>query len=268
MAAQPALPNVFVPIRRQLAFDDLGAIGRGASAARSVLAENGQLYLIKGPTLTPQFPYVAANELIATELAGLLGLPILDCCVIEMAGTLYFGSTWMPPGTFDPALTEAAFQQCDNRERAYDVTVFDAWVYNIDRHQENLVVRRIPGKDGAPERLLLLLNDHSHCVVPPPNTPASLAAKIGEPLQSCVRSELHFVRNSIVDLHKLSRALDTIERLSDDLIRAVVQSVPEPLLSVEDGLRIAAFLIQRKACLRQVLRDGRHLLPRLEGGHL
>lgn len=72
--------------------DDYGEVGQGASRAHYVLAENGNEYIIKGPALTPNHQFVAANELVAARIAGALGLPLLEFCVVELSGKLYFGA--------------------------------------------------------------------------------------------------------------------------------------------------------------------------------
>jgi len=138
--------------------DDLGAIGRGASAAHYVLAENGIEYIIKGPSFTPQHPYVAANELLAALIARQLGLPILDFAVVQMGQDLFFASAFMQGGTFHPQIRTDLFDRCENKERVYGMLVFDAWICNIDRHDGNLLVRTT--RRGGQEHTTLLLNDH------------------------------------------------------------------------------------------------------------
>src|SRR5713226_7424324 len=164
--------------------DDLGPVGKGASGARYVSAENGTEYLIKGPSLKlkstghPEHPHVAANELIAAGLARLLGLPTLDSRIVEMRGQLFFASVWMPAGTFYDPITAELFNGCANRDRTYGLVVFDAWLCNTDRHGGNLLVRRAGIPDNGGERLSLLLNDHSHCLVLPGKTVEALVARL------------------------------------------------------------------------------------------
>src|ERR1700730_12500782 len=105
--------------------EDYGPIGKGASAAHTCLAENGIEYLIKGPAFASGHPYVAVNELIAVQLADLLGLPVLDHRIVEMNGHLFFASHYMQPGTFYQQTDQALFDQCENRERVYDLVALD-----------------------------------------------------------------------------------------------------------------------------------------------
>src|SRR5262249_12291042 len=163
-------------LKRVSVVDDYGPVGRGASAARYVLAVNGNEYIAKGPSLCPGHRYVAANEFIAASLAGCLGLPVLDFCILEMNGHLFFGSTWMQYTSFAPQISEDLFNRCENRGRVYDLVVFDSWVCNVDRHHENLVVRCAKKRTNGGDHHLMILNDHSHCLVPPGQTPANLPA--------------------------------------------------------------------------------------------
>lgn len=253
--------------RRMLVIDDYGPIGRGVSQAHYVRAENGNEYLIKGPALFPAHHYVAANELIAAGLGQLLGLPILDYQVLDMGGKLYFGSSYMQMPSFYDHVDEDLFNRCQNRGRVYDLVAFDAWVCNKDRHAGNLLVRRSQSRRDGQESLTLLLNDHSHCLVLPGQTPSHLTTLIGTPPTNYIR--LHFVRDAIVSTQLLSAALDAVDALSDDRIVGVVRAVPEDFLPPQDIASIEAFLLSRKSELRRVFRDsGCNGFPRLQGGSL
>ena len=109
----PSSPVGFVKV-----VEDYGPIGRGASKAHYVLAENGSNYIVKGPTLTPEHPYVAANEIITASLAEQLGLPVLDSRIALLGDTFVFASAYMSEGTFYPDTTESLFNMCSNRDRA------------------------------------------------------------------------------------------------------------------------------------------------------
>jgi hypothetical protein len=160
--------------------DDYGKVGEGATNARYVLAENGNEYLIKGPSLVAGHPTVAANEWIAARLADSLGLPVLDFRLVTMGGNLFFASTWMQRPSFSPAITEDLLVKCENKERIYDVVVFDAWLCNLDRHAHNLVVRKLE-RDVNSKRHWLLLNDHSHLLVSP-LIPSTSAGRVPRPI--------------------------------------------------------------------------------------
>lgn len=240
--------------------DDYGQLEEGASNARYVLAENGEEYIIKGPSLIPEHPTVGANEWIAAQLAVALGLPVLDHRLVAMGGRLFFASAWMQKPTFSPALDAELFRRCQNRDRAYGVVVFDSWLINQDRHGNNLLVRH--SRNGEH---LLMLNDHSHLLVSPlgPTKAEDLLASLADPPGRFVR--LPFIRDGITDPSQLRAALDQIEGLSDAEVQSAVNSTPQELLSSAEQEIYADFLLQRRDCLREVLHNGSAAFPNLKG---
>jgi hypothetical protein len=240
--------------------DDYGEVGKGASRAHTVLAENGEDYIIKGPSFVPEHPTVAANEWIAAQLADALGLPVLDYRIVTMGGSLFFASTWMQKPTFMPAIDAETFQKCENRQRAYGVVVFDCWLVNRDRHSENLIVRT--SRQG---NRLMILNDHSHLLVSPsePTKMSELQGSVKAPPAPFVW--LPFLRDAITDPSEIRQVLDQIDALSEDFIRSVVSGTPEQLLSTADQAIYADFLVERRACLREVMQTGSAVFPKLEG---
>lgn len=240
--------------------DDYGPIGEGASQARSVLAENGEEYIIKGPSLVPEHPTVGANEWIAARLAEALGLPVLDHRLVTMGGEIFFASAWMQKPTFYPAIDAELFNRCENRDRVYGVVVFDTWLINQDRHGANLVVRNAKGGNH-----LMILNDHSHLLVSPlgPHTTEELMGWVDAPPERFIR--LPFVRDSIADPAEVRAVIDRIEALSETQIRAAVNSTPTALLAVAEQGVYGDFLVERRACLREVIHSGSAAFPNLEG---
>jgi hypothetical protein len=245
--------------------DDYGAIGLGTAQAHSVLAENLQEYLVKGPTLTPGHAYGAANEYIAAHLADQLGLPLLDYRILQAGNTFFFGSSLMPSGTFYPAITNDLFSRCANRDRVYALVVFDVWLCNIDRHDENLIVRT--QVRGGRTRFTMVPNDHDRCLVLPGETPADLANKLTwDFAYPFVR--LPFIREAIADARRLREAIDSVEGVTDTAIHGVVASLPEPLLPLADRPSVEAFLMNRRSRLRAVFRAGRRFFGSLGEGEL
>ncbi len=242
---------------------DYGPIGRGASNARYIEATDGKEYLIKGPSLAPDNPMVGANELIAVRLAEQLGLPVLGHAVVERAGAWFFASNWMDSSRFSPALDKELFAKCENRDCVYLAIVFDAWLINKDRHNENLVARRI-NRTGPPQHALLL-NDHSHLLVSPsgPTEISELMGQLDLPASRYVW--LDFLRESIRGVTRLREALSTVEQVSDDEIKAIVDLTPDPLLSPTDKRAYADFLSQRRSRLRAVMQKEPSPFPNLKG---
>ncbi len=246
--------------------EDYGAIGKGFSAARYVLAENGQEYIIKGPSLLPPdrpHPYVAANELITAKMAQLLGLSVLGYTVVEWDGELFFASDYMKASSYYAFITKELLESCLNRDLVYELVAFDTWLCNIDRHQENLVVRRRRTRRG-PDQRLLLLNDHSHCLMVPGLTPARLYELLGTTPAQYLR--LDFVRDAIIDPTRLREAIDAIRLMEDGRIRAELQGVPEAFLPRDERPLVEEFLLKRKAGLLAVFKAATWDFPNLQGG--
>lgn len=242
---------------------DYGPIGRGASNARYIEATDGKEYLIKGPSLAPDNPMVGANELVAVRLAERLGLPVLGHAVVERGGEWFFASNWMDSSRFSPALDKELFAKCENRDCVYGTVVFDAWLINKDRHNENLVARRI--NRTSPPRHALLLNDHSHLLVSPsgPTGIAGLMGHLDRPASGFVW--LDFLRASISAVTSLRGALTAIEQLSDKEVESIVDSTPDVLLSPSDKRIYADFLNQRRTRLRAVMQKEPSPFPNLKG---
>lgn len=239
-------------------WDDYGAIGVGASRAHYVLAENGNEYIIKGPTFTPDHQYVAANELVAARIAGTLGLPVLDHAIIQMGGRFFFGGSWMQKPTFYPNTTSDLFLKCGNKDRIYDVLVFDVLVCNVDRHSGNLLVRRT--KDN---RHLLLMNDHSHCLVLPGESPSVLAGRVAAPCSPYLGPS--YAREAITDPARLRQAIELLTSLEDDAILKMVQSMPDEFLSQSERTLYSTFLCNRRDRLGSLVSSSLTSFPRLKG---
>lgn len=238
---------------------DFGQV-EGASRAHYVRASNGSEYLIKGPLFTPEHPTVAGNEWVAAQLAGALGLPMLDYRIVQMGGNLFFASAWMQERSFAPGADAQLFGRCSNQELAYNVVVFDAWLINKDRHAQNLVVR-LPLRGD--DRYLLILNDHSHLLVNPqePRTPDRLSSRLDTSPGPYV--SLPFVRESIESGERLDSAIGAVEGLPEATIRHAVQSAPMQLLPQPHRDAYERFLIERRERLRAVFHDHKDEFPNL-----
>jgi len=263
---QNPLPDInrFNSEPRLSILDDFGQMrNAGACLAHTVLAENGQQYIIKGPKLTPQMPYVAANEYIAASLARLLGLPVLDFCLAELGDQLFFASLAMPDQTFYQITTEDLFLRCENVERVYALLIFDAWICNEDRHERNLLVRRVPAT-GNQERLLLLLNDHSHCLMDPCSGVSPLPDRLSSSVSRYCR--LDFLRSSIKVAARLSSELEAVERIKSAKISEAVHATPDDWLRQDEKDAVEAFLLERRTRLRSILAHERSSFSNLGSG--
>lgn len=256
-------PERIEPVDYLRLIDDYGYIGDGVTMARGASAENGQDYLIKGPSLHESGAQFAANEWIVAELAEKLGLPILDHCIACRGSNLFFASSLMPERSFYPQANDNLIKMCSNVERVYDVVVLDTFICNTDRHEGNLIIRRHKPRGSNTEDYRLILNDHSHALCRPPVTPDRLQAHLG-------RSPRYFIkipslRNTIVEYHLLKAAIQRVQALSTATIRSVVRSTPEAFLSPDGLTYTERFLLQRQEELEAVFDSDLEFFDRLQG---
>ena len=247
--------------------DDYGPIGSGASEARTVLAENGQEYIVKGPSLVPAHPHVAANEYVAARLARAIGLPILDFTIVELAGERLFASAWMSPGTFHLQTTEELFDRCENRDRVYDLVVFDVWICNTDRHAANLLVREVRPRGAAEPRLQLLCNDHSHCLVCPSEQASILSERLDSPPSAHV--SIDYVLGAITEASRLRAALDRVGEVPEITIEAAFAEMPATFVpSAQEAQLMRDYLLERRVRLTTLFQTHRATFPNLDEGQL
>ena len=242
-------------------YEDHGPIGEGVCKAHHVWAENGQEYIAKGPTFSSEHAYAAANEYIAYRLADYLGLPILGGRLLQAGTDFFFGSDWMPKGTWYDRMDEGLFNRCANMHRTYEIVAFDVWLCNVDRHSRNLVARQLG------QALTMLMNDHSHCLVAPGELPEHLAQRVSRWLPSEI-VDLPYVRAAVSQAHLLSAAIGSIEGVSDGLIAAVVASLPPVLLPSGEHSHLLQFIISRRDKLRAMFEADRAYFRNLQGGAL
>lgn len=247
-----------------LVWDDHGPVGKGASEARHVTAENGQDYIAKGPAICPTAPRVAPNELISVQLASILGLPVLDSCLLRWGEDLAFGSAWMNDGTWTDAISEEILSQCVNAFRLSGMVAFDVWVANLDRSHRNIVTRtqgrRVAGK---PPSRTLILNDHSHSILAPHLDVTDIPQIDAYPLERFVPLEL--VRTSLTSASDLSRAIAAVEGVDESLIHAAIEAVPGQWLDAPRKGILEQWLVRRRGQVRNIISRGCHLFPNLGG---
>jgi Phosphatidylinositol 3- and 4-kinase len=264
-AEQTQLPVMPPPILRVV--DDYGPVGTGASQARIVLAENSQEYIVKGPSFVPSHPHVAANEYVAARLARAIGLPVLDFTIVDLAGAQLFASACMTAGTFHAQTTEDLFNRCENRDRVYDLVVFDVWLRNTDRHHENLLVREVRPRNAENPRLHLLCNDHGHCLVCPNEQATVLAEKLDAPPAETVK--LGFVINAITETSRLAAALARVSAVDDGIIEAAFAEMPATFVpSAQEAGLMRDYLFDRRARLANVFQTHRATFSSLDEGEL
>jgi hypothetical protein len=244
--------------------DDYGPIGGdGMMNARHVLAANGSEYVIKGPTTSPGYKYVGANELICAKLAKGLGLPVLEHDLLQDDNKLFFGSLHMRTSDFYQELTPGLFARCINAQVVYLMVAFDTWVCNNDRHEENLIARRLSTGPGV-ERLLLICNDHSNALL---HTVRPSGLKMFD-MSMAEAVLVPFVRDFLTDAGLFRAELNKVIQYPRSLIKSAVQAVPTQWLGPREKSQVEDFLISRQGRLLSNVRASLACLPRMSPDQL
>lgn len=78
------------------------------------------------------------NELVAMRLGQLMGLPIPPGVIVENDGKTFYCSAHVSAASGDLPNADLERFAADKEDDACGVMVFDAWIANCDRHDENL----------------------------------------------------------------------------------------------------------------------------------
>lgn len=201
----------------------------------------------------PDAPNVVFNEFVCARLAAMLGLPVPPGVLAKRDdGTLVFVSLRVGKKGDRPPPVIPARLIADHPDVAAGVVAFDCWVYNDDRHDEN--VAYLPTL-GPP-----VVFDHDHALLGEmPTTPDELLARRDTPcVERClppeIESEEHFVP-----------WCDQIAALDEGRIRGVCSlaaaaGVTTPELATAAG----DFLVYRKDKVRGMLRASSDAFPKIQ----
>jgi hypothetical protein len=219
----------------------------GTARGRLVTADDGRDYVVKGPRLAPEQPYVAANELLCGLLADALGLPILSFAVMDWAGDLLFARPWVPTPPWRLRISTGHVRQAVNRSDVYGLALFDAWVLNGDRHTASFALKTT---NGAGPRIMLF--DHSQCPVAPGSQASDLLAHVADPISRYVQLDL--LRDAITNTRLLTGAIANFVDITDDRIGELVRAVPTQMLPhASDRDSLIEFLAARRDRLEQLV---------------
>jgi hypothetical protein len=219
-------------------------VGKGATQSVHV----GVAGIAKGNKPGP--PSTVANELIASRLAGVLLLPIPPGFLIELEGEPHFVSLNfnLAGQELPPADGQAVIAH--DQHIAVGVVLFDAWIVNHDRHEQNLSHDQIGKK--------IQIFDHSH-------------ALMGTGRQHLVNSENvpaignHFVARELKSLAGMHEWHKRMMSVPEYYIRSVVMDAasPELGLSSDDAKFCADFLVQRRVKLIEIFKANPLSLPKV-----
>jgi len=192
-----------------------------------------------------QGPQPLAVELVATQLAGWFGLPILDHAVIEIDSDVdeiplaRGGMAESGPAFVTRAVTATPWGgdsdelgNVVNKEDFGRLVVFDNWLLNCDRHPpdsttrkpnyDNVLLEVLSNKKNSDLRLLAM--DHTHCLTCGRDLDTKVATidRIqDERLYGMFPGFVPFVRQEVVQA--AAHKLETVDR---SMVEAIVSLIP------------------------------------------
>jgi hypothetical protein len=244
---------------------DYGEVGKGVSSAHHVALADDSEWIIKGPVLSPNNPFVGVNELIAAQLASLLRLPVLKFRLVRYKERICFASAWLKRDQFD-FMTPSLLTDCWNRDHLHGGVSFDSWILNEDRHLGNLLARRVATGLHVGE-VELLFNDHSHALLAPPAKPFHLAGKAQEPDRK-YRPKASAICECVNSRTLLVEAVERIEGMSAADIEGCVRNTPHEWLNGRQKQQVAEFLVLRRTEVRNSFRSTLPIYAAMNGGSL
>lgn len=251
-----------VPLIGQIQLpDDYVRRDGGSRTAVSLRASDQSDYYCKGPSLTPDHPYIGINEFLGGRLARLAGLPTRPPELIIWEGELFTGVEILPNDRkMSGNLSVDVWARLDNApDIAYGVVAFDTWIMNEDRHDGNWLGAVTSATNGT-----FLVVDHDLALLGQGRSLSEFRARAGLPVgTNFVRSET--IRSAVVSRAQLQEAVDSIARLNDAAIAAEVAHLPDRWANAEVRSALLDVLCARRDSLRHLL-DGapEGLFPNLQ----
>ena len=215
------------------------------------------VFLKKAPATQP--PYTVAVEYVCAELARMIRIPVPPSFVAELPGeeaspafsTLGFNLTGGTTPPIDPAEAVAA-----DADLATGIVVFDAWIFNSDRHRGNLSFQAT----RRPHRLNVF--DHSHALLFYPDTLRKGVTRLGIcGTTGGDRGNRHCLLDTLNTGQFFGKWLDRVQRVPEDLILEIVADAEELGLPSPLVRPTTDFLLIRQRSLRDLFDAHRAQLP-------
>lgn len=202
---------------------------------------------------TDERPYGVANDYIASTLGLMLGLPIAPVSLISLDGdiaasvSLGFGERGVAP---PPADLEQLGQKYP--EDVAGIVVFDQWVVNTDRHDENLASL---AKHG------MVAFDHDAALIgwkPKVSVSDSIAKGRGHIVSG------HCLAPHVASWDHLSTWQEAVRRVPRWAIRRVVQQAfGAKLITAKERDELASLLVFRASQIGAMIENRAHEFTRI-----
>lgn len=224
----------------------------GDPVGRSALAPRHVFPAAIAKAASDANPYAVGNELLCNKLAQALGLPVPPGFISEEEDDLYFvalnfllAGEDLPPANA-PALVAA------QPELTWGIILFDAWVVNGDRHNQNLAYDEDRGR--------VMIFDHSHAFFEGTRGRAGLEeAAVGLGIRN------HCLAQEVTTVAGFDEWVERIGQLPEFLIEGAVRDAVECGLPQDDEEWCTEFLLDRRSRLRDlVMGHAEQAFPKLE----
>jgi len=248
------------------ALEDLGKLGKGASASHYFKCSDNRVYVVK--LFEQPGNKTVANELLGFSLATELTLPVPNIVFVQIPQQLINLSEELRQRAITPRLhigserIENAFDFDNpmasnlpssativNESDLPGVIVLDNWILNCDRN--NLGNNLLQVIQSARFRYLMV--DFSHCFTDPNWTEQTL---IQNKLNTNMMPTFPFIGNMVRSADSFDESLSKLEGLPDGRIDSIVGMLPPDWKLTDGELQgMREFLKYREATVRNVLLD-------------
>lgn len=203
-----------------------------------------------GKAVLPNQPYIVANELICSSIARALLLPCPPGALMESGNTTYFFSLdFNLAGQALPPVSPAAIVQ-NFPELAWGIIVFDAFVMNGDRHNQNIA------HDATTNRVQIF--DHSHAFLTPGgDIDQTLAAR-----NASLALGGHCLAGEINTDAGLAGWLERVKQIPDYFIEGIIEAGCGCGIPIEKKDTISTFMKTRRDNLGQLFNANKASFPK------
>lgn len=243
-----------------------------------VRCDDNEVYNVKflqNPQTTSSGIPVLPNEVVATGLAALIGLPTPRIAIVEVGTTfltgasgellkllqtngvapgLHFGSHRV--GGVEDKANEMHLEQCVNPNDFPTFFAFDIWTDNADRKMDHCLICK-PDFDHA--RIYVSSVDHGHCFGAKRWCDQALVANQNSWCKLHVQKMAHLIEGK----DPFAKPLQKLDGVSDTDVQKILAYIPtEWNISGTESACLQSFITSRRGSVRSILSDNRALFPK------
>lgn len=195
-------------------------------------------------------PYIVANELICNLLARAILLPTPPGFIVDNEGVPYFTSLDfnLSGDALPPIVPSQVVAAKPNLAAA--VVLFDVWIYNTDRHPNNLHF------DTKTKDLEVF--DHSHALL------SDGEIDFLRDRKDTLGFDYHCLSEDILDINPMKEWANRIREIPEFYIREVINSAVRVGFPEEFTEECAEMLIARRENLLQLIVDNQAFFPKVD----